>query len=75
MRPIRKGLNNGEEEAMTEGSNIDYWFLRENGIPAKTALRMLAIAYKTEKREENVKRQTQEEWLEEISNTGVGEEL
>ena len=73
MRPIRKGLNNGEEEAMTEGSNIDYWFLRGDGIPAKTALRMLAIAYKTEKREEGVKRQTEEEWLEE--NTGMGEEL
>ena len=50
---------------MSKGSDTDYWFLRENGIPAKIALRILAIAYKTEKREEEVKRQTEEEWLEE----------
>ena len=58
---------------MTEGTDTDYWFLRRNGIPAKIALRILAIAYKTEKREEGVKRQTEEEWFEE--NAGIGEEL
>ena len=58
---------------MSEGNDTDYWFLRENGIPAKIALRILVIAYKTEKRKEGAKRQTEEEWLEE--NTGIGEEL
>ena len=33
---------------MSGGDNIDYWFLRENRLNAKTALRMLAIAYKVE---------------------------
>ena len=56
---------------MSEGSDIDYWFLRDNRIPAKIALRMLAIAYKTE---EQIKdKQTEAECLEE--NAGVGEEL
>lgn len=41
---------------MSEGNDADYWFLRKNGIPAKTTLRMLAIAYKTE---ETSKGQTQ----------------
>ena len=58
---------------MTKGSDTYYWFLRKNKIPAKIALRILAIAYKTEKREEEVKRQTEEEWLEE--NAGIREEL
>ena len=56
---------------MSEGSDTDYWFLRKNGIPAKTTLKMLALAYKTV---EQVKdKQTKEEWLKE--NTGIGEEL
>ena len=58
---------------MTKDNREDYRFLRDNGIHTKTALKMLAIAYKTEKREEEVKRQTEAEWLEE--NAGVGEEL
>ena len=36
---------------MSEGTDRDYWFLRENGLNAKTALRMLAIAYKPKKRD------------------------
>ena len=50
---------------MSKATDTDYWFLRRSKIPAKTALRILAIAYTTEKREEEVKRQTEEEWLEE----------
>jgi len=38
---------------MSKGDNTDYWFLRNNGIDAKTTLRMLAIAY-------NVKEQLEE---------------
>lgn len=38
------------EEKMNEGINVDYWFLRKNGIPAKIALRMLSIAYKVKER-------------------------
>ena len=33
-----------------EGSNADYSFLRSNGISAKTALRMLALAYMGKRR-------------------------
>lgn len=25
--------------------NFDYWFLRENGVPAWTALKMVGLAY------------------------------
>lgn len=32
-----------------EDSNTDYWFLRKNGINAKTTLRMLTIAYQDKK--------------------------
>ena len=35
---------------MREATDTDYWFLRDNGLNAKTALRMLAIAYKVEER-------------------------
>ena len=35
---------------MSEENNYDYWFLRDNGLNAKTALRILAIAYKVEER-------------------------
>jgi len=39
---------------MSRGDNTDYWFLRNNGIDAKTALRILAIAYNVKERlEEN----------------------
>jgi len=39
---------------MTESTDTDYWFLRNNGIDAKTALRILAIAYNVKERlEEN----------------------
>ena len=41
---------------MSEGSDADYWFLRENRVDAKTALRILAIAYKAEERKEGVKK-------------------
>ena len=37
---------------MTEATDTDYWFLRDNGLNAKIALRMLAIAYKGEERAE-----------------------
>ena len=35
----------GSNRAMSEATDMDYWFLRNNGIDAKTALRILAIAY------------------------------
>lgn len=35
---------------MSEGTDTDYWFLRKNGLNAKTALRMLAIAYNVKER-------------------------
>ena len=41
---------------MSEGSDADYWFLRNNGVDAKTTLRILAIAYKTEVRKEGAKK-------------------
>ena len=40
---------------MSEGSDVDYWFLRENRLNAKTTLRILAIAYKAEERKEGAK--------------------
>jgi len=30
---------------MSEATDADYWFLRKNQIDAKTALRILALAY------------------------------
>lgn len=39
---------------MTERTGTDYWFLRENGLNAKTALRMLAMAYKAEEQNEEL---------------------
>lgn len=41
---------------MTKGTDTDYWFLRRDGIAAKTALRMLAIAYKAEEQSEETNR-------------------
>lgn len=41
---------------MIEGTDTDYWFLRKNGVDAIMALRILAIAYKTEERLEKVQR-------------------
>ena len=35
---------------MSKGTDTDYWFLRKNGVAAITALRILALAYKTEER-------------------------
>jgi len=37
-----------EMEGALEDSNVDYSFLRTNAIPAKTALRLLALAYQGE---------------------------
>ena len=37
---------------MERNNGIDCWFLRDNGLNAKIALRILAIAYKGEEREE-----------------------
>ena len=58
---------------MSEATDTDYWFLRDNGLNAKTTLRILAIAYKGEEKERPLHIQTEEEWFEE--NAGIGEEL
>ena len=39
---------------MSEATDTDYWFLRKNGVDAKTTLRILAIAYKVKERLEKV---------------------
>ena len=56
---------------MSEGTDIDYWFLRDNGLNAITVLRILAIAYKTEKREEE---KAEEEFYNDFHRTGGGGE-
>ena len=57
---------------MSGGDNIDYWFLRENGLNAKTALRMLAIAYNVKERLEEAMRE--EEFHNDFHRTGGGGE-
>ena len=55
---------------MSESTDRDYWFLRKNGIDAKTALRILAIAY-------NVKEQLEaeeEDFYNDFHQTGGGGE-
>lgn len=43
-----------EKREQIENSNRDYIFLRENGLNAKTVLKMLGIAYKkTEVKKQN----------------------
>ena len=56
---------------MSEGSDADYWFLRKNRISAKMALRMLAIAYKTDEREEE---KAEEEFHNDFHQIGGGGE-
>ena len=44
----------GGNQPMNEATDIDYWFLRDNGLNAKITLRILAIAYKEKGRLEKV---------------------
>lgn len=37
---------------MSEGTDTDYWFLRNNGLNTKTTLRILAIAYSPQQNKE-----------------------
>ena len=39
---------------MSEATDTDYWFLRDNGLNAKVTLKILAIAYKVKERLEKV---------------------
>ena len=51
---------------MSESTDTDYWFLRKNGLDAKTILRILAIAYKVEEQAE----ETEEDFYDDFHRTG-----
>ena len=63
-------IKKGDNQPMSEATDTDYWFLRDNGLNAKTTLRILAIAYKVEKQFE----EAEEEFFNDFHRTGGGGE-
>lgn len=63
-------IEKGGNQPMSEATDTDYWFLRDNGLNAKITLKILAIAYKVEKQLE----EAEEEFFNDFHRTGGGGE-